>query len=232
MEVETSLTRRARRPAAAGGRETSIGVPTRVDARSNAFSDAGSTPAASTNITDGCDTIRGRVPGLGPSDPNQLAPSRSHRRAAQRVSSRARSQRSRGSSARSSTLRSAIAAVLVPSVGHGRSGGTRAPTSSAHASPRRAATPRSRPKASERQRSQSASREHEQATIRGYARMGDRYEAGHVSSRSNSRARVPIPARSSNAYSHRRFVSGSNMPPLSALPKSGFRSSCAKSMGA
>ena len=37
-----------RRPAAAGGRETSNGVPTRVEVRSEAFSDAGSTPAAST----------------------------------------------------------------------------------------------------------------------------------------------------------------------------------------
>src|SRR6185436_563925 len=42
------LTCRARRPAAAGGRETLKGVPTRVDVRSKTFSDAGSTPAAST----------------------------------------------------------------------------------------------------------------------------------------------------------------------------------------
>jgi len=34
----------------------------------------GSTPAASTNITDGCDAIRGRVTGLGPRDPDQLSP--------------------------------------------------------------------------------------------------------------------------------------------------------------
>jgi hypothetical protein len=37
-----------RRPAAAGGGETSNGVPTRVEVRIEAFSDAGSTPAAST----------------------------------------------------------------------------------------------------------------------------------------------------------------------------------------
>jgi hypothetical protein len=38
----------ARRPAAAGERETPNGVPTRVEVRSEAFSDAGSIPAAST----------------------------------------------------------------------------------------------------------------------------------------------------------------------------------------
>jgi len=48
MEVEKQLARCARRPAAAGERETLNGVPTRVEVRSEAFSDAGSTPAAST----------------------------------------------------------------------------------------------------------------------------------------------------------------------------------------
>lgn len=48
MEVETKSTRWARRPAAAGEPETLNSVPTRVDVCSEAFSDAGSTPAAST----------------------------------------------------------------------------------------------------------------------------------------------------------------------------------------
>jgi hypothetical protein len=49
MEVETKSACRACRSAVIGRRETSNGVPTRVDARSEAFADAGSTPAASTN---------------------------------------------------------------------------------------------------------------------------------------------------------------------------------------
>ena len=45
------MARCTRRPAVVGGCETLNGVPTRVEVRSEAFSDAGSTPAASTIIS-------------------------------------------------------------------------------------------------------------------------------------------------------------------------------------
>lgn len=67
---------RARRPAAAGERETSNGVPTRVEARSDAFSDAGSTPAASTAFTLQSDVLTVTVPLTVPCsspDPSEFA---------------------------------------------------------------------------------------------------------------------------------------------------------------
>jgi len=67
MEVETKSACCARRPAAAGGRETLIGVPTRVDVRSKAFSDAGSTPAASTRLVVFATGAAGDLPAISAS---------------------------------------------------------------------------------------------------------------------------------------------------------------------
>jgi hypothetical protein len=52
MEVETKSACCACRPAAAGRRETLNSVPTRVDVRSDASSDVGSTPTASTTFVE------------------------------------------------------------------------------------------------------------------------------------------------------------------------------------